>query len=156
MALICPSCTKNNSDNALHCKHCGAGLMGAVHVPNPSIFQPRNIIIAAAALLVVAAVTGNLGAIFPAQPNSDPDRFASQLAYEQCKEAIAGQLVAPSTAAFMEFDDLSRGKDGTVHYFRGNVESQNALGVPLVSLFECRVDENEAGEYRVNSAEVLE
>ena len=82
--------------------------------------------------------------------------LASQLAYEQCKDSVSELLIAPSTAAFMEFDELSKGKDGNIHYFRGNVESENALGVLVVALFECRIGEDETGEYSINSATVLE
>jgi hypothetical protein len=153
MALICPNCTKNNGDSALHCKHCGTGLMGAVHVPDPSIFRPRNIAVLAIALLVFAGATGNLGGIFNTE--RDPET-AARFAYLDCKRAVEGYLVAPTTANFIdEESDISLLTDGT-YVVTGQVDSENRLGVPLRMAFSCKAIPTENSKFIIEDVLVLE
>lgn len=156
MALVCPSCTANNPNKNLYCKKCGAGLIDAVRVPDNSIITPRNIAIALLVVVAVAWATGLLRPNAAGTAANGGNRMQSLLAYERCKEAVEGQLVAPQTAQFADYGGVIVEKEGRIHRFTGQVDSENRLGVPLRLTFTCAIEENEEGAFRVNSAAVAE
>lgn len=65
----------------------------------------------------------------------------AQQVYETCREAVEDKLVAPTSAVFPAVGDVEivRMGSGTLHV-RGEVDSQNQMGVLVRLDFECTMD----------------
>lgn len=95
----------------------------------------------------VLAVAGELGVL----PSDNPLELSPIEVVVDCERAVESQLLAPSTAEFIDSDTDGVRKTGAVRYmYVGVVEAQNAFGVPLRSPFVCEL-EFEDGRWRTSA-----
>lgn len=86
-----------------------------------------------------------------------PPQFKEHMAQIKCERFVKERLKAPSTARFYNTKTYGReGRERNYHAVLGQVESQNALGVPLVSSYRCDVHylPNSPGEWVLDKLEL--
>lgn len=82
-----------------------------------------------------------------------PDTGSEAAAYVQCKNFVEDRLVAPKTAEFGSYWNVTvqrlNNRDGEVYKVIGYVDAENRLGVPIRTEYVCEVAYVGDGQWRL-------
>lgn len=159
MSLIrCPECSKQISDSAPACPHCGKVLSTEDRATAKSTANAAAI--GCFGLAVVAAVWLAVGGVFspptPQQEAATVNRDRRFNAIYACQEAIRRQLRAPATAKFPRETEMyvAAGADGIARA-GGSVDAQNAFGALIRQRYVCELTPLSGNEFSIKSATVI-
>ena len=143
----CLECGNPVSTGATACPHCAAR--------NPTVGN-RQI---ATRLAIVGGVVALIFAFSKSDsrpsvtPSPQPARDYQSDAYYACRDAVKGQLKAPSTADFFYQSDARVQKSGDTITFKSYVDAQNSFGAKLRNTWYCMTT-IAGGQVRVLATEV--
>lgn len=147
MALInCVECTKEVSDTAKTCPHCGFQLIeDKVQEPIPEKIKPKpklgcfNISIIAIFFLGLFYLISTSGDNPSSDNSSSTNKF---LAYNYAENFVKEKIKSPSTAVFpgiIEKDKHITDLDGGKYQITSWVDSQNGFGATIRTSFSCMI-----------------
>lgn len=155
-SVACPECGRVTTAGRKTCKMCGTSLEGIAPLEPESnwsgVLKVLGIVVVLAVIIWAITPQGSRSGN-PPGPSASTQRG---VAYSRCKTAVEGELVAPATAEFPAINEVAYEKEGTIHRFTGEVDSENRLGTPIRLAFICNIEENTEGAFRVDDVLVLE
>lgn len=154
-SVACPECGRVTSSGRKTCKMCGASLEGIAPLEPESNWSGvlKALGVGVVLVVVIWACTMQGSRSGQTGPSASTQRG---VAYLRCKSAVEDKLIAPATAQFPAINEVVYEKEGSIHRFTGQVDSENRLGVPIRLTFICNIEENAEGAFRVDDVLVLE
>lgn len=168
----CPRCGKQILDpNAMFCPYCGVN----VHVPKSVFDSPQKsaqkqpgYLIFILLLLIGVGIFACLWDTFrdTSEQTSRPpataisDRGSEAAAYVKCKEFVGDRLVAPSTAEFASYRDVTvvklTNRTDEVYKVVGYVDAQNRFGAMIRTEYVCEVAYLGNGSWQLMTVDIAE
>jgi hypothetical protein len=152
----CPKCSELIRDSTTtFCPKCGVN----VHVPRAAFSSSNKkpvrkssdgllkVLLVLVGLALVVCFFSELRSCSSSTPRppatARPDRGSEVDAYVMCKDFIRDNLVAPSTAEFARYTDVTaiklENRDGEVYRVVGYVDSQNKFGAMIRVDYVCEI-----------------